>query len=97
LRNNRVRVRKFLRVGFQAMSRVVKRSASQAPVKSGRSRRDLPLPQFVRPQLSRPVEKPPSGPQWGGVRTYRVRPRRAEVTPEAEIAANPFQAEVRFT
>jgi hypothetical protein len=30
---------------------------------SGRSRRDVPLPQFVRPQLSQPVEKPPSGPQ----------------------------------
>jgi DNA ligase D-like protein (predicted ligase) len=45
------------------MSRVVKRSASQA-VKPGRSRRDVPLPQFVRPQLSQPVEKPPSGTQW---------------------------------
>jgi bifunctional non-homologous end joining protein LigD len=45
------------------MPRVVKRSASQA-VKSGRSRRDAPLPQFVPPQLSQPVEKPPSGPQW---------------------------------
>src|ERR1700727_2544012 len=45
------------------MSRVVKRSASQA-VKTGRSRRDAPLPEFVPPQLSRPVETPPSGPQW---------------------------------
>jgi bifunctional non-homologous end joining protein LigD len=45
------------------MSRVVKRSASQ-PVKSGPSRRGVPLPQFVPPQLSQPVEKPPSGPQW---------------------------------
>src|SRR6202453_4032876 len=45
------------------MSRIVKRSASQM-VKAGRSRRDAPLPQFVRPQLSQPVEKPPSGPQW---------------------------------
>src|SRR4029077_11548693 len=45
------------------MPRVVKRSASQA-VKPGRSRRDVPLPQFVRPQLSQPVEKPPSGAQW---------------------------------
>src|SRR5258707_10472355 len=45
------------------MSRVVKRSASQV-VKSGRSRKDLALPQFVTPQLSQPVEKPPSGPQW---------------------------------
>jgi bifunctional non-homologous end joining protein LigD len=45
------------------MPRVVKRSASQA-VKPGRSRRDVPLPQFVPPQLSQPVEKPPSGPQW---------------------------------
>jgi bifunctional non-homologous end joining protein LigD len=45
------------------MSRVVKRSTSQA-VKSGRSQRDAPLPQFVRPQLSQLVEKPPSGAQW---------------------------------
>jgi DNA ligase D-like protein (predicted ligase) len=48
------------------MPRVVKRSASQA-VKadsSRRSRPNSPLPQFVRPQLSQPVEKPPSGPQW---------------------------------
>jgi hypothetical protein len=45
------------------MSRVVKRSTGQA-VKAGRSRRDASLPQFVRPQLSQPVEKPPSGPQW---------------------------------
>jgi CheY-like chemotaxis protein len=45
------------------MSRVVERSASRA-VKPSRSRRDAPLPQFVRPQLSQPVEKPPSGPQW---------------------------------
>jgi DNA ligase D-like protein (predicted ligase) len=50
------------------MSRVVKRSAPQA-VKSGasrlgKSRRDSPLPTFIRPQLSQPVKKPPSGPQW---------------------------------
>ena len=45
------------------MPRVVKRSASQA-VKSGPSRRGVPLPRFVPPQLSKPVEKPPSGPQW---------------------------------
>jgi ATP-dependent DNA ligase len=45
------------------MSRVVKSSTSQA-VKSGRSHRGVPLPQFVPPQLSKPVEKPPSGPQW---------------------------------
>src|ERR1700727_3289995 len=45
------------------MSRIVKRSASQM-VKAGRSRRAVPLPQFVLPQLSQPVEKPPSGPQW---------------------------------
>ena len=45
------------------MSRVVKCLASQA-VKSGRSHRGVPLPQFVPPQLSKPVEKPPSGPQW---------------------------------
>jgi bifunctional non-homologous end joining protein LigD len=45
------------------MPRVIKRSAPQA-VKTGRSRRDAPLPEFVPPQLSQPVEKPPSGPQW---------------------------------
>jgi bifunctional non-homologous end joining protein LigD len=45
------------------MSSVVKRAASQA-VKSGPSRRGVPLPRFVPPQLSQLVEKPPSGPQW---------------------------------
>ena len=50
------------------MSRAVKRSASQA-VKSGasrggRSQSDSPLLHFIPPQLSQPVEKPPSGPQW---------------------------------
>ena len=45
------------------MSRVVKRSTSQA-VKSSRSHRGVPLPPFVPPQLSQPIEKPPSGPQW---------------------------------
>src|ERR1700722_19856545 len=45
------------------MSRVVKRSALQA-VKSGPSRRGVPLPHFVPPQLSQLVEKPPSGAQW---------------------------------
>ena len=45
------------------MSRVVKRSAPHG-VKSGRSRRGGSLPSFVPPQLSQPVEKPPSGPQW---------------------------------
>jgi hypothetical protein len=42
------------------MPRVVKRSASQT-VKAARSQRDAPLPQFVRPQLSQPVEKPLRG------------------------------------
>ena len=36
---------------------------SQA-VKSGPSRRGAPLPRFVPPQLSQPVEKPPLRPQW---------------------------------
>jgi ATP-dependent DNA ligase len=45
------------------MPRVVKRSASQA-LKTNPSRRGVPLPAFVPPQLSQPVEKPPSGPQW---------------------------------
>jgi bifunctional non-homologous end joining protein LigD len=47
------------------MPRVVKRSTPQA-VKAGPSRRsqpNSPLPIFVPPQLSQPVEKPPSGPQ----------------------------------
>src|SRR5580698_3959628 len=48
------------------MPRVVKRSASQA-VKAGPSRPsrpNSPLPQFIPPQLSQPVETPPSEPQW---------------------------------
>src|SRR3984957_1035790 len=45
------------------MSRFVKRLASQS-VKSSRSHQGVPLPQFVPPQLSKPAEKPPSGPQW---------------------------------
>ena len=45
------------------MSRVVKRPAPQG-THAGPSRRDAPLPQFVPPQLSQSVEKPPSGPQW---------------------------------
>ena len=50
------------------MSHDFERSASQA-VKSGssrrgKSRRNSPLPTFIGPQLSQPVEKPPSGPQW---------------------------------
>src|SRR5271163_1700614 len=45
------------------MPRIVKRSVSQA-IKVGHSRKDTALPQFVSPQLSQPVEKPPSGPQW---------------------------------
>jgi bifunctional non-homologous end joining protein LigD len=52
-----------VRVQVRVMPCVVKRSASQA-AKSGPSRRGVALPQFVPPQLSRPVEKPPSGPQW---------------------------------
>ena len=45
------------------MSRVVKRSAPHG-VKSAPSCRGVLLPSFVAPQLSQPVEKPPSGPQW---------------------------------
>src|ERR1700722_10776445 len=45
------------------MSRVVKRSASPS-VMSGPSRRGSPLPRFIPPQLSQPVEKPPSRPRW---------------------------------
>ena len=48
------------------MSRVVKRPASEA-AKAALSRRSLPnspLPGFVPPQLSQPVEKPHAGPQW---------------------------------
>ena len=50
------------------MPRVVKRPASlvskPVPSRRGKGRRDSPLPTFVRPQLSQPVEKPPSGAQW---------------------------------
>src|ERR1700729_2701931 len=45
------------------MPRVVNRSASHA-VKSAPSRHGVPLPQFIPPQLSQPVEKPPTGTQW---------------------------------
>jgi DNA ligase D-like protein (predicted ligase) len=51
------------RVQVRSMPGVVKRSASLA-IKTSPSRRDAALPQFVPPQLSRPVETPPSGPQW---------------------------------
>jgi hypothetical protein len=40
------------------MPRVVKRSASLA-MTTGSSRRGVPIPSFVPPQLSHPVEKPP--------------------------------------
>ena len=43
--------------------RVVKHSVLQAVI-FGPSRRGVTLPPFVPPQLSQPVEKPPSGPQW---------------------------------
>src|SRR5580698_9076536 len=45
------------------MSRDIKRPARKG-TKAGPSGRDAPLPQFIPPQLSQPVEKPPSGPQW---------------------------------
>ena len=45
------------------MPSVVKSSTSQAG-KSGGSHRGIPLPIFVPPQLSKLVERPPSGPQW---------------------------------
>jgi DNA ligase D-like protein (predicted ligase) len=48
------------------MSRIIRRSASQA-IKVNPSRRsppNSPLPQFVPPQLSKLVAVPPSGPQW---------------------------------
>jgi hypothetical protein len=65
------------------MPRVVKRSASQA---LGPSRRDAPLPALIPPQLSQPVEKPPSGPQWvHEIKLDRFRMaahrRRARATP----------------
>ena len=62
------------------MPRVVKRSASQA-VKSAPSRRGVPLTLFVPPQLSQPVEKPPSGPQWVHevkLDGYRMAARRSD-------------------
>jgi bifunctional non-homologous end joining protein LigD len=49
------------------MSRVVKRSASEAIKTSGpRQRKDAtgPLPSWIPPQLCQPVETTPSGPQW---------------------------------
>jgi DNA ligase D-like protein (predicted ligase) len=45
------------------MPRLVK--SSIRPVMSAvQSRRDVPLPQFISPQLSSSVERPPSGSQW---------------------------------
>ena len=48
------------------MPREVKRSVSRTVknIPSRRSRPNSRLPTFIRPQLSEPVEKPPSGPQW---------------------------------
>src|SRR5580692_1452926 len=50
------------------MSRVVKRSVSRVSktglLRRGANHRESPLPSFVPPQLSQPVDKPPSGPQW---------------------------------
>src|SRR5271157_2066279 len=49
------------------MSRVVKRSASEAIKTSGPRRRGdaaSPLPDWIPPQLCQPVETAPSGPQW---------------------------------
>jgi bifunctional non-homologous end joining protein LigD len=49
------------------MSRVVKGSAPRAIKTSeprGRQDGTSPLPRWIPPQLSQPVEKPPSGPQW---------------------------------
>jgi DNA ligase D-like protein (predicted ligase) len=50
------------------MSRVVKRSASEArrsgPSRGGRIQSASPLPRFIPPQLSQPVDKPPAGRQW---------------------------------
>jgi ATP-dependent DNA ligase len=45
------------------MPRIVKRSAPQA-LKVGRAPQGAPLPAFIPPQPSQPVEKPPSGQQW---------------------------------
>jgi bifunctional non-homologous end joining protein LigD len=53
----------LLLVTMRKPAAAAKRCVSPA-VKAGRSQRDAPLTQFVRPQLSRPVEKPPSGPRW---------------------------------
>ena len=72
------------------MSRGVKRSASQTaksgPSRRGGSRTDSPLPAFIPPQLSQPVEKPPYGPQWlheikldGFRMAARIEKRRAQL------------------
>lgn len=58
------------------MPRVVKRSASQA-VKSGASRRNVPLPQFIPPQLSQPVESLPRVAVRKWVREFGADPKQA--------------------
>ncbi len=58
------------------MSRIVKRSTSQ-PVKPGSSRRDVALPGFIPPQLSQPVDKPPSSIRApGGYLRPKLEPHR---------------------
>jgi bifunctional non-homologous end joining protein LigD len=57
-------------LGCDSSSELVSRNVAcrQAFGLAGRqsspSRRGAPLPRFIPPQLSQPVEKPPSGPQW---------------------------------
>jgi hypothetical protein len=63
LRHTRLRVRLSFAVRVRFMPRIVKRSTLEA-VKSGRSHRGIPLPEFVPPQLSKLVENLPFGPQW---------------------------------
>jgi hypothetical protein len=70
------------------MPRIVRGSALKA-VKVGPSRRGVPLPQFIPPQLSQLVASPPAGPQWlheiklDGYRTGI--PREQRWVPSSEV------------
>jgi hypothetical protein len=55
-------VQSSCRIGSQYdFERPVSQAVKSGSSRPGKSRRASPLPTFIRPQLSQPVEKPPSG------------------------------------